>query len=260
MEKHKLQAEKRKVLGRKVKKIRKEGVLPANIYGKGVKSLSIQLPVKNFLKVYEEAGETGIIELSVDEEKYPVLVHNLQLHPVTSQPLHVDFHHISLTEKVKATVPLVTIGEAPAVAQKLGLLLTPISEIEVEALPGDLPEKIELDISLLKEVGQELKVSDLKVNEKVIILADPNLVVVKIGELVTEEAKKILEEEKAAAEAASAEAAAEKGEAPPAEGAPPAGEAAGVPEAAPPEEKAPASGAAEQKPAQAPVKPTEEKK
>jgi large subunit ribosomal protein L25 len=260
MEKHKLQAEKRKVLGRKVKKIRKEGVLPANIYGKGVKSLSIQLPVKNFLKVYEEAGETGIIELSVDEEKYPVLVHNLQLHPVTSQPLHVDFHRVSLTEKVKATVPLVTIGEAPAVAQKLGLLLTPISEIEVEALPGDLPEKIELDISLLKEVGQELKVSDLKVNEKVIILADPNLVVVKIGELVTEEAKKILEEEKAAAEAASAEAAAEKGEAPPAEGAPPAGEAAGVPEAAPPEEKAPVSGAAEQKPAQAPVKPTEEKK
>lgn len=211
MEKYQLKAEKRKITGRKVKKLRKERILPANIYGKEIKSLSVQLPVKEFLKVYEKAGETGIVELSVgDGESHPVLVHNLQLHPVTNQPLHVDFHRVTLTEKVKTTVPVVTVGEAPAVEQKIGVLLTPLDEIEVEALPADLPEHIEVDISKLAEVDQEIKVSDLKVSGKVTVLTDPELVVAKIGELVTEETKKIIEEEKAAAEAA-----AEKGEVPP---------------------------------------------
>ncbi|MBI4999238.1 hypothetical protein HZB97_00520 [Candidatus Gottesmanbacteria bacterium] len=82
MEKHKLKAEKRKITGRKVKKLRQQGILPANMYGKGIKSLAVQLPVKDFLKVYEAAGETGIIELSLGQAKPdPVLVHNLQTHP-----------------------------------------------------------------------------------------------------------------------------------------------------------------------------------
>lgn len=232
MEKFKLKAEKRKISGRKVKKLRNEGILPANIFGKGIKSLAIQVPAKDFLKIYEAAGETGIVELSVEDgESYPVLIHNLQLHAVTDQPLHVDFHRVTLTEKVRATVPLVTVGEAPAVAQKLGILLTPVSEIAVEALPTDLPEHIEVDISTLNTVDQEIKVKDLKISEKVTVLADPELVVVKIGPLVTEETKKILEEEKAQAQAAAAEAAAEKGKvpaeevAPTPEGAPVAGEA-----------------------------------
>ncbi|MFH0863608.1 MAG: hypothetical protein V1858_00755, partial [Candidatus Gottesmanbacteria bacterium] len=102
---------------------------------------------------------------------------------------------------------VVTIGEAPAVSQKLGLLLTPVSELEVEALPADLPEKIEVDIKDLSAVGQEIKVKDLKISDKVTLAVDPELVLVKVGELLTEEAKKMLEEEKAAAEAAAAQAA-----------------------------------------------------
>ena len=262
MEKHKLKAEKRKIIGRKVKKLRQEGILPANIYGKGIKSLTVQISVKDFLKVYQEAGETGVIELSVgDGESHPVLVHNLQFHPVTGQPLHVDFHQVSLTEKVRATVPVVTKGTAPAVAQKTGVLLTPLDEIEVEALPGDLPEHIEVDISSFAEVDQEIKISDLKIPEKVTVLADPNLVVVKIGPLITEEAKKILEEEKATAEVAAAEAAAERGEVPPAEEVPPAPEEGAAPptKEAKPEEKP----TVEEKPASAKAsagKPKEEKK
>jgi len=264
MEKHKLKAEKRKIIGRKVKKLRKEGVLPANIYGKGIKSLAIQLPVKDFLQIYKEAGETGVIELSVgpadgDGESHPVLIHNLQIHPVTSEPLHVDFYKVTLTEKVKATVPVVTLGEAPAVEQKLGLLLRPIDELEVEALPADLPEHIEVDISKLAEVEQEIKIKDLKIAEKITVLADPELVVVKIGTLVTEETRKILEEEKVAAEAVAAEAAAERGEVPAEEAAPP-------PEGAPPTEEAkPEEKPVEEKPAPAKGgatagKPAEEKK
>jgi len=218
MEKFKLKVEKRKIVGRKVKALRKQGILPANIYGKEIKSLAVQLPTKDFLKIYQEVGETGIVELSLGEEKYPVLIHNLQLQPVTGQPLHVDFRKVTLTEKVKATVPVVTVGEAPAVTQKLGILLTPVNELEVEALPTDLPEHIEVDISNLKEVDQEIKISDLKIPQKVTVLANQELVIVKIGPLVTEEAKKILEEEKAAAEAA--EATVQK-EAPPEETVPP---------------------------------------
>lgn len=257
MEKHKLTAEKRKVTGRKVKALRKQGILPANIYGKDIKSLAVQIPVKDFLRVYEQAGVTGIIELSVgDGESHPVLVHNLQLHPVGGHPLHVDFHRVSLTEKVKATVPVVTIGESPAISQKLGVLLTPVGELEVEALPADLPEKIEVETKELAAVGQEIKVKDLKISDKITVFADPELVVAKIGELLTEEAKKMLKEEKAAAEAAAAEAAAEKGEAAPAE------EAAPAPEAAPSAEEGKPSEAKPSEPAGklAPEKPVEKKK
>lgn len=246
MEKHKLSAEKRKLEGHKVKNLRQQGVLPGNIYGKGVKSLSVQVPAKDFLKVYKDAGETGIIELAVgDGESHPVLVHNLQLHPVTSKPLHVDFHQVNLSEKVKATVPVVTLGEAPAVASKLGILLTPISELEVEALPADLPEKIEVDVASLAAVDQEIKVKDLKISDKVTVSADPELVVAKIGELLTEEAKKMLEEEKAAAAAAAAESAA-AGPAP--EGAPT--EAAPAEGEAKPEEKPASAEAKAGKPAE----------
>lgn len=222
-------AEKRKIFGRKVKKLRKEGIIPANIYGKELKSLSIQAPLKDFLKVYEKVGETGIVELSVEKgEPYPVLIHNLQLDPVTDQPLHVDFHRVKLTEKVKTTVSVVIRGEPPAVHQKIGILLTSVDKIDVEALPGDLPENIEVDVSNLTEVNQEIKVSDLKIPAKVSILAKPELVVVKIGPLVTEETKKILEEEKAKAQVAAAQAAGEKAEGPKVEEKTPAPKEAGA--------------------------------
>lgn len=246
MDKHKLTATKRKISGRKVKNLRKEGILPANIYGKDTKSLAIQVLAKDFLQVYEKAGETGVIELAVgDGESHHVLIHNLQLHPVTSLPVHVDFHKISLTEKVKATVPVVTTGVAPAVSSKLGLLLTPINELEVEALPTDLPEHIEVDIAGLSAVGLEIKIKDLKLSDKLTLSADPEQVLIKVGELLTEETKKILEEEKAAAEAASVQAAAEKGEAVPTEEVP-------TPEAGPVAEQP-----GEAKPVEAGGKPAE---
>ncbi len=234
MQQHKLSAEARKIEGRKVKQLREKGILPANIYGKEFKSLAVQLPVKEFLKIHKETGETGVIELTVGEESLPVLIHNLQIHPVTGLPIHVDFHKISLKEKVKAMVPVIVIGEAPAVEQKLGLLLTPVNEVEVEALPQDLPENVEVEVKTLIEVGSEIKLKDVKVSEKVTVLSDPELVMVKIGELVTEEAKKEMEEQKAASEAASAQAGAE---AAPAEGEAPKEETKSTEEVKPKEEK-----------------------
>lgn len=187
MDRLKLKAEERKVLGRKIKKLRREGTLPGNLFGKKIKSVSLQLPMIDFEKVYKEAGETGLIDLEVGGSVHPVLIHHLQISPVTGVYLHADFHEVSLTEKTTAKVPVVITGEAPAIVQGLGVLINPISEIEVEALPQDLPESIIVDISKLEAVDQGITIADLKLDSKVTVKADPAEIVVKIGPLEKEE-------------------------------------------------------------------------
>jgi large subunit ribosomal protein L25 len=110
MNKLNLKAEKRKVVGRKVKNLRAEGILPANIYGKKVKSESIQVALKDFEKVFKEAGETGLVMLQVGETEKPVLIHNLQLNPVSEDLYHVDFLQVDLKEKVEASVAVELTG------------------------------------------------------------------------------------------------------------------------------------------------------
>ena len=207
MEQVPLTAQKRTVLGRRVKALRREGVIPAHVFGHKVKTIHVQIKASEFDKVFEKAGETGIIDLAVDGEKRPVLVKNVQTHPVSDIPLHIDFYQVNLAEKVKVDVPLEIIGEAPAVHKKIGLLLTPVTELEVEALPADLPEKIEVDVSNFENVGDEIKVKDLKVDRnKIEIHSDEELVVAQIGELVTKEMEAI-EAEVEAEQAEAAEAA-----------------------------------------------------
>ncbi|MBL7159492.1 50S ribosomal protein L25 [Candidatus Microgenomates bacterium] len=199
----KLKVEKRKTLGRKIKKLRREGILPANIYGKKVKSQAVQVGLKEFEKIYADAGETSIIDLIVEAGKTrSVLIHNVQIHPVTDQFLHADFRQVVLTEKVKADIPVEIVSESPAVKEKKGILLTILDEIEIEALPADLLDKIEVDVSQLTEVNQEIKVSDLKLAKKVDFLTDSNSIICKIGPLVTKEAEELAKEEEAAAEEA----------------------------------------------------------
>lgn len=176
-----LTVKERKVFGREVRKLRREGVLPANLFGKKIKSEALALPLKEFAKIYEQVGETGLVDLKTDGKSHSVLIHNVQLDPVKNEPIHVDFHEVSLTEKTKARIPIEFVGEAPAVEQKIGILIQPLSEVEVEALPTDLPEKIQVDISSLKAVDESLTVADLKVDTKTVtVLADKDEVVVKI--------------------------------------------------------------------------------
>src|SRR3989344_3844602 len=216
MEQTPLKAQPRKILGRKVKTLRREGLIPAHVFGRKVKTTHIQVKATEFGKVFEKVGETGIIDLEVEKEKKPVLVKNVQMHSVNDVPLHIDFYQVNLSEKVKVNVPLDIIGEAPAVHKKIGVLLTPISELEIEALPADLPENIQVDVSSFEKVGDEIKVKDLKVDRsKIEIHADEELVVAQIGELVTKE----MEAVEAEVEAEQAEAAAAEGEESKAEGA-----------------------------------------
>ena len=151
MDKKILKAEDRKLSGRKVKTIRNQGFLPGNIYGKGVKSQAVQVDKKEFGQIYKEVGETGLVTLQVGEVEHPVLVNNVQKHPVTDEPIHIDFRQVDLKTKVTAEVPVVVIGESPAEKQGIGTVVQYLNEVEVEALPADLLEKFEVDIAALHE-------------------------------------------------------------------------------------------------------------
>ncbi len=202
MEQIPLAAAPRTVLGRKVKNLRSEGIIPAHVFGNKIESVHVQVNGKEFHKVFEKVGETGIIALTIEGQQKPVLVRETQINPVTDELIHIDFYQVNLQEKVKVNVPIEIIGESPAEEKKIGLLLTPIAEIEVEALPGDLPESIEVDVTALVEIGDEIKVKDLKIDRtKIELLADEEQTVASIGDLVTKE----MEELEAAAEAEAAE-------------------------------------------------------
>jgi large subunit ribosomal protein L25 len=188
MKTYKLKANKRKVTGRKVKALRKKGLVPANVFGKGVKSLAIEIENAEFEKLFKEAGETSIIDLLVGKQKKPVLVHEMQTDPVTDDLLHVDFHQVNLKEKVSAAVPIELINEAPAEKQGLGTTVQYLDEIEVEALPTELPDKFEVDLSTLTEVNSSILVKDLNFDKSKISLAiDEDEMVVKVEPLRKEE-------------------------------------------------------------------------
>lgn len=179
-----LSAEKRTVVGKKVKKLRLEGKVPANVFGKNVKSLAISVKRTEFEKLYRTAGETTLIDINIEGEKEPrpVLIAETQFHTVSDHLLHVNFHQVDLTKKVTAGVPVRLAGEAPAVKDKGAILVTVMSEIHVEALPANLPDHILVDISKLVEFGDSVHVKDLKIDADVKVLADEAETVVTVQE------------------------------------------------------------------------------
>ncbi len=225
MDKQILKADKRKIVGRKVKTLRKDGILPANVYGKKVKSQAIQLKLSEFEKVFKAVGATGLIELVVDTKKNPVLVHSTQVDPVTEAVLHVDFLQVDLKQKVTTSVPVELTGESPAEKQGLGTIVQHTDEVEVEALPTDLPEKFEVDLSKLEEVDAAIFIKDLGVDaKKVTIQNDLEQIIVKVEALRKEEEiiapveEEVVEGEEGEGEEGEAETEEEEKEAPKEEG------------------------------------------
>jgi large subunit ribosomal protein L25 len=186
---HTLGSEPRTIVGKKVKLLRKEGVLPANIYGHDVKSEAVQVPAEEFEKVYKQTGETGLVELTVKGNKtsHHVLISNPQVHPVTGAYLHVDFHEVSLKEEMEVKVPVKFTGESPATEKGIGVFIQMVDELEVKALPTELPEDLEVDISEMKEVGDEVTVADIKTKGKFTVTADTKMVLARINPLEKEE-------------------------------------------------------------------------
>ena len=205
MQKHILKVEKREVFGKKLKALRKTGILPANIYGKNVPSIAVQLPLKSFVETFKETGETGLLELHLGDDKRPALIHSVQLDYVKNIPVHADFYQVNLKEKVKTMVPVVLVGEPTAFTENIGTLLHMVNEVEVEALPADLPEHFELDITHLAAVDDQVTVADLPKAEGVEVLTDPANIVAKIAELVAPEPEPVAEEAAEGEEGATAE-------------------------------------------------------
>ncbi len=214
MKREELKADKRSVTGKKVKQLRREGITPANIYGKAFESISIQLPVKDFEAMYSKVRETGLIDIVVGKDTYPVLIHNVQRNPISRDAVHVDFYKVNLKEKVKTSIPVVAIDDAEAEKQKVGALMQSLNEVEVEALPTELPENIEVSVAHLAAIDDHILVSDLKSPTGVEILTAPDSTVFRIAELVSQEAEELEAEETAEAEAAAEEsgAASQEGE------------------------------------------------
>lgn len=187
MSKTTLQAEPRSEMGHKAKSLRNKGIIPATVYGKNVPSVSLGITADAFISTYESTGETGLIELVVGKDRRPVMVHHVQRHPVTGDIIHVEFHQVNLREKVTAPVPVKFAGESPAIKDNKGTLLTLVDEIEIEALPTDLPDHVEVDISVLTDVNQEITVSTIVVPATLTIITDPNVAIVRIAAPIKEE-------------------------------------------------------------------------
>lgn len=177
-----LTVEKRDRLGKKARNVRAEGKLPANVYGKDLASISIQIDGKEFKKALQAAGLTQVIYLAVDKEEIPSMIQNVQTDPVTDVFIHAEFKKVNLSIKLEAQVPVIIIGESEAVAQNKGDMMTLVNSLYVEALPTDMPQEIEIDISHLKEIGDEVKVSDLKKAGNYTITDEAETVIIRIAE------------------------------------------------------------------------------
>ena len=188
----------RSLLGKKVKQLRRQGLVPANIYGRDVQSTAIQLPVDELKHVLRTAGRNEIVYLRLDaQDPRPTFIRTVQRNAVNDAILHVDFHQISLKEKVRLEVPLHLAGEAPAVSTYGGTLLHSLDFITVEGLPTDIPSHIEVDVSVLEQMDQSLHVRDLPVPANLNVLTDPELVVAKVAPPAVERAEEVVPEEEA---------------------------------------------------------------
>lgn len=166
-----LKSKKRTLLGKKVKSLRRGGIIPAVVYGGKESSVPIELNLKEFSKVFKTAGETTLLKLFIDGEKIKnVLVHDISRDPITEEINHVDFYEVKMDEKITAKVPLVFIGDAPAVIDLGGVLVRAMQELQVRALPANLPHQIEVNISQLKTFDDNILVKDIKLPKNVEIL------------------------------------------------------------------------------------------
>jgi large subunit ribosomal protein L25 len=176
-----LAVQKREKLGRAAAALRKQGFIPAELYGHGVENLHLAVDAKEFRGVFKEAGENMVITLLLgNKEKRSAVVHDIQRNYIDQSIEHIDFYQVRMDEKLKAHVPVEFIGEAPAVKEQGGLLNKTVSEIEVESLPGDIPQRFTVDLAGLIELNQSIYVRDLAVPRGVKVLIDPETVLVTV--------------------------------------------------------------------------------
>jgi large subunit ribosomal protein L25 len=190
-----LKAQLRTVFGRKTKSLRNDGFVPAELYGHGVENLHLKVEAREFEKVYREAGESTVVNLDLggDKENRSVMIYNVVNDPVTDKVLNIDFYQVRLDEEIQVDVPIVFAGVSLAVKEGGGVLVKAIQEIEVEALPNNIPHDITVDISVLKTIGQSIHVRELNIPEGIKVSLDPETVVATVTEKMAEEVAPVAE-------------------------------------------------------------------
>jgi large subunit ribosomal protein L25 len=219
-----LKASKRDILGKKTRFLRRKGITPTHLFGHGIESLALECDAAKLQRIIARAGMTRLIALDVEGYKEPrsVFIREIQREPCSGELLHVDFYQVRRTEKIRVDVPIVLVGEAPAMKEKGRTLTHSLTSLSVECLPDKLPPQIEVDLSPLEEVEQATYVRDITLSPDVTVMTDPDQMVAKVSEarVVVEEVveEEVVAEEAVAeevkAEAATEEAAEEKSEEP----------------------------------------------
>lgn len=195
-----LTAEKRTVIGKQVKQLRRQGWVPGVMYGHGFDPVPLRFEKKSLRHVLSKVGGSQLISINIAGNKQPemALVRDVQRDPIRGSLLHVDFYRVRMTERLTTEVPLMIVGESPVAEAREGILLQGISSIEVECLPGDLVDAIEVDLTDLVEIDQALYVRDLAVPAGIDVLTDLDEMVARVVPL---EAEEVEEEEEVIPEA-----------------------------------------------------------
>jgi len=202
------------VLGKKTRFLRRQRITPAHLYGRDIKSMALQCDTNALQDLIAHAGRTRLVNLEVDSEKpRTVFIREIQRDAISRELLHVDFYQVKRTEKIAVDVPIVLVGEAPAMKFKGRMIVHGINSLSVECLPTDVPPQIEIDVTQLEEVEQAVQVKDIVLDPEITVHADPEQLVVKISEVAVkeevEEVPEVEEEEVVAEEEAEARAEAE---------------------------------------------------
>lgn len=198
-----LPASKRDIVGKKTRFLRRQGITPAHLFGHNLKSLPLQCNTIELQHIIAHAQTTRLIDLEIEGENDPrsVVIREIQRAEPGGQLLHVDFYQVKKTEKITVDVPIVLVGEAPALKEKGTLLTTGVTSLSIECLPTKIPSQIEVDISSLEEVEQAIRVSDLTLPPDITVITDPDQLVVKVSQAAIE----MVEEVRAEAEEEAAE-------------------------------------------------------
>ncbi len=208
-----LEISRREVMGKAVKRLRKEGIIPANVFGHNEASMAIQIDAAAFERLRRSHGSRSVLTLRMSGTKstQTALIRHVQREPHTSKIIHVDFFRVSLSERIRVKVPLHFTGEAPAVKTENGVMLHLLDAIEIECVARDIPEFLEVDVSGLTEIDAILHASDVKLPANFTLITDPEEGIVKVAATRAEVAEE-------AAEAAAASEAAPAAETTPAQG------------------------------------------
>ena len=188
-----LQATNRDVLGKKTRFLRRQGITPVHLFGHNIKSLALQCDTAQLQRIIAQAGMTRVISLKIDNEKQPksVFIREIQRGVVNKQLLHVDFYQVRKGEKIRVDVPVVLVGEAPAMKGKGRMLTHGITSLSIECLPDSLPSQIEVDVSALEDVEQAIHVRDIVLDPDITVHVDPDQLVVKVSEARVKEVEEV---------------------------------------------------------------------